>query len=63
MAASLQDIDVAVSVRGDGARIDQRRRGCLGSIGRYTALAVAGDRADDAGLQVHGADAAIIQIG
>src|SRR5258707_9718597 len=44
MAASLQDIDVAVRVRGDGARIDEWSRGCLGSVGRYAALAIAGDR-------------------
>src|SRR5205085_12085947 len=63
VAAALQDVDVALAVHRHGARIDQRRRAGVGAGGGHALLAVAGDGVDDAGLQVEGAHAAVVQVG
>src|SRR5947209_17345760 len=62
MAAALQDVDVTLGIHGHGARIDERSCGRLGPVFRHAAFAVAGDRADDPGFQVHGADAAVVEV-
>src|SRR5205823_1150970 len=56
-------IDVTRAIHRDGARV---HKGCVRSLCAVpgnTALAVARDGTDDAGLEVDGADAAVVEIG
>src|SRR5437016_1762137 len=60
---AFEHIDVTRAIHRDGARV---HKGCVRSLCAVpgnTALAVARDGPDDAGLEVDGADAAVVQIG
>src|SRR5205823_5467506 len=60
--APLQDVNVALGVGGNGARIDERRFAGRSAVGRHAALAVSGNKADDARAHIDGADAAVVEV-
>ena len=57
MAAAFEDVDVAFPIDGDRARVKKRRLDRERSIGGHAFLAVAGDDARGAGLDIDGVNA------